>query len=172
MASAAHLALRFLGSLRPGPPSPIDEAWVRAQLIDGERRIWERLSNPDRRHAVGVARAVVAELGPDTDRAVVAAALLHDCGKVISGYRTPARVAATLVWAVADHGRATDWLERGRPWRRLAHYRLHPELGAELLAEAGSDPLTVGWAADHHRPPDAWRVDARIGSVLSACDGD
>ncbi len=130
------------------------------------------MSNPDRRHAIGVARGVVAELGSDTDRAVIAAALLHDSGKVVSAYRTPARVAATLIWAVVADERAVTWLERGRPLRRLAQYRLHPELGAALLTEAGSDPLTIGWTADHHRLPPAWRIDAEIGSVLKACDGD
>ncbi len=173
MASVAHLVVRFLGSIKPGPPTPDDEAWAQRHLSDGERSIWYRMSNPDRRHAIEVARAVVDQLGEArATQPIVAAALLHDSGKVVCGYRTPMRVVATLVWAVVDTSHATSWLERRDPWRRLAQYRLHPELGAELLAEAGADDLTVHWAADHHLPADEWRVDPTFGIVLKACDGD
>jgi hypothetical protein len=172
-ASLWHLVTRFFGSLRPGPPPPHDEVWAAEHLVAGERLIWERMSNPDRRHAVGVGRAVVAELGRDATRPVVAAALLHDSGKVVSGLRTPARVAATMLWAVADETKADRWIEvGGRTRRRLGEYRRHPAIGAELLAEAGSDPLTVAWAREHHRPPETWTVPANIATVLKACDDD
>ena len=129
------------------------------------------MSNPDRRHAVQVARDVVDSLdAPPTP--VVAAALMHDSGKVISNYRTPMRVVATVVWGIVDQSVAPSWLDRGWPRRRLAQYRLHPELGAEILADAGADEFTVHWAADHHRPADAWRVPADLGQILKACDGD
>ncbi|MGH1504471.1 MAG: hypothetical protein ACRBI6_13005 [Acidimicrobiales bacterium] len=176
-AEPIHLARRFLGSIRPGPPAAADEAWARRHLGDGEIRLWERMSNPDRRHAVGVARAVVAELGDESSTPpVVAAALLHDVGKVVSGYRTPARVVATLVWAAVPVGdrsaRAEAWAERPWPWRRMGEYRRHPELGEALLIEAGADPLTSNWAGDHHRPVDRWRVAPEIAAVLKACDDD
>ena len=83
-----HLARRFATSLWPGGPAPADDAWARRRLIPGESELWNRLSGPDRRHAVGVGRATAA-LGdaeaPPCD-AVLAAALLHDVGKVKSGW--------------------------------------------------------------------------------------
>ncbi len=168
-----HLTRRFLGSVRPGPPATDDEAWARESLLPGERLVWERMSNPDRRHAVAVARAVVAELGDDATGPVVAAALLHDSGKVVSGLRTPARVVATVLWAVVDDEAADRWIERGGPVRRrLGQYRRHPDLGATLLTDAGSDPLTVAWAREHHRGPDAWSVPHHLALVLKACDDD
>ena len=131
------------------------------------------MSNPDRRHAVGVGRAVAAELDDDATRPIVAAALLHDSGKVVSGLRTPARVAATVLWAVVDDDNADRWIDNGGPVRRrFGQYRRHPAIGAELLAEAGADPLTVAWAREHHRPPDTWTVPANIAKVLKACDDD
>ncbi len=177
LAEPLHLARRFFGSVRPGPPAAADEAWARRHLGPGELALWERMSNPDRRHAVGVARDVVAELGDEVaDRAVVAAALLHDVGKVVSGYRTPARVVATLVWAAVPADRrsstALGWAGRGRPWRRMGEYRRHPELGEALLIDAGADPVTSSWAGDHHRSADRWRVAPAIGAVLKACDDD
>ena len=75
-----HLARRFFGSLRPGGPSSEDTGWAERHLLPGEVELWRRLSNPDRRHLVGVARGAVERLG-DPDRPVVAAALLHDVGK-------------------------------------------------------------------------------------------
>ncbi len=141
-------------------------------LVDGEVALWRRMNNPDRRHAIGVARQVVATLGEDAARPVVAAALLHDVGKIESGFRTPARVVATVVWTVVPPERAFAWRASSGVRRRLAEYVLHPELGEELLAAAGADVLTSTWAADHHRSRRDWRLDPVIGDVLKACDDD
>jgi hypothetical protein len=154
-----HLARRFVGSLRPGGPSPADEAWARSHLLPGEVVLWSQLSDPDRRHAAGVARDVVDRLGADATRPVVAAALLHDSGKVVSGLGTFARVGATLVGRARARGRMADYLR-------------HPEHGARLLREAGSDPLTVTWAAEHHLPPAQWTLDHRLADALKAADDD
>ncbi len=178
VAGGLHLARRFLGSLSPAPPPAADEDWAQAHLGLGEGDLWRRMSNPDRRHAVAVARAVVADLGPDTGREVVAAALLHDVGKVVSGFGTFRRVGATVVWeglerTRPDRERAARWSTAARPAiRRLGQYRRHPELGAELLAAAGAHELTVAWAREHHRRPERWTVPPGVGTVLKACDDD
>ena len=169
--TALHLVARFLGPVRPGPPADADVAWLHTFTTDAERALFDRMSNPDRRHALEVARLVDAELD-GADRDTLVAAVFHDVGKVVSGYRTPARVVATIVWLVVPDDRAEAWVERGRPWRRLGEYRRHPELGGRLLAEAGAPELAVHWAADHHRPSTAWRVEPTLGAVLKDCDGD
>jgi hypothetical protein len=156
---AGHLARRFFGSLRPGGPGAADEAWARSHLLPGEVALWAQLSDADRRHAIGVARDVVARLGPDATRPVVAAALLHDAGKVVSGLGTFARVGATLLGRARARGRAADYLR-------------HPEHGARLLGEAGSDPLTVAWASEHHLPPDHWTLARSLADALKAADDD
>lgn len=135
--------------------------------------MWARMSNPDRRHAVAVARAVVADLGDAATRPVRAAALLHDSGKVVSGLRTPSRVVATALWAVVADAVADRWIEDGGPIRRrLGQYRRHPVIGAALLADSGSDPFTVAWAREHHRPQQEWTVPHHLGQVLKDCDDD
>ena len=146
-----HLARRFFGSLRRGAPA--DEAWAIAQLNEGERALWSRMSDPDRRHAVGVAQAVPIELA--------VAALLHDVGKIESGFGTFTRVVATLLGAVRR-----DW------GGRLGAYLRHDAIGAELLARAGSAPLTVAWAREHHLPEDRWTVPLEAGRALKAADDD
>ncbi|MCU1376362.1 MAG: hypothetical protein JWO68_3648 [Actinomycetia bacterium] len=158
-----HLVRRFFGSLRPGGPAAVDEAWARSHLLAGEQELWARMSGADRRHAAGVARRVVADLGATASRPVVAAALLHDSGKVASGLGTFARVGATLVGAAVG---------RDRPGGRVGRYLRHPQLGAALLAEAGSDPLTVAWAAEHHLPPVGWTLPPELARALSAADDD
>src|SRR3954469_3747879 len=97
MGHLGHLARRFAGSLSPRPPSALDEAWARSHLLATEQDVWRAMPNQDRRHSVAVARRLVADLGPDTPRPAVAAALLHDCGKTACGLGTFGRVGAT-VW--------------------------------------------------------------------------
>ena len=55
---------------------------------------------------------------------------------------------------------------------RIGRYLRHPEEGAALLETAGSDPLTVTWATEHHRDPGRWTVDTRLAKVLRAADDD
>jgi hypothetical protein len=167
-----HLARRFFGSLRPGGPKAEDEAWVAEVLVPGELELWRRMSGADRRHAAGVARQVATTLGDTAPRAVLAAALLHDVGKVASGLGTYGRVVATLAGAVAGRETARLWSTSRGFTRSVGLYLRHPALGGDMLAMAGSDPLTVAWAREHHLPPDDWTVPLEVGLVLKAADDD
>lgn len=161
MAAPVHLARRFLGSLSPRPLDPADATWVHGLLLEGERALWERMPRADRKHAAGVAREVDRRLGDDATRPVLAAALLHDVGKVDSGLGTLGRVAATLV------GR-----RRAPADGRIARYLRHDAIGAALLEVAGADDLTVAWAREHHLPERDWSVPPAIGRALRAADDD
>lgn len=160
-----HLARRFFGALDPRGPSPSEEGWALSLLVDGEPRLWRRMSGPDRRHAAGVARDVASALGADATRPVLAAALLHDVGKIDAGIGTLARVPATLLGLVAR-----DRFAAGEG--RVARYLRHDEIGGRMLAQAGSDPLTSTWAAEHHLPPDRWTLPRPIADALKSADGD
>jgi hypothetical protein len=161
--SVSHLAKRFVTSLWPGGPGTADDAWATHYLNDGETLLWRRMPGFDRRHAVGVARRVCAALGDDATRPVVAAALLHDVGKLESGFAVWRRVIAT-VW--------TGVRGRERVAGRTAVYVNHPSLGAALLRHAGSDPLTAAWAEEHHLPATQWSVPEEIAAALKASDDD
>ncbi|HVM54407.1 MAG TPA: HD domain-containing protein [Acidimicrobiales bacterium] len=153
-----HLARRFAGSLSRRGPAAEDEAWALGLLVEGERALWHRMSGADRRHAVAVAR----RLG-DRPREVLAAGLLHDVGKIESGLGTVARVGATVAGAAGGRAR----------WRgRLGAYLRHDEIGAGLLTAAGSHPLTVAWAREHHLPPERWTVPRVVGDALKTADDD
>ena len=106
--------------------------------------MWHRFGPADQRHTIEVARRFEA-LRPEATRAEMAGALLHDIGKLDSGLGTTMRVVATLV---------------GPRTRRFRLYHDHERIGADWLAEAGSDAVTValvrgeGPAADDLRAAD------------------
>ena len=161
----AHLARRFFGALDPRGPSEEDEAWVAGLLGEGEHELWARMSGPDRRHAVGVARAV-AGTNEGAQPWVLAAALLHDVGKATSGLRTFGRVVATVAAEVGGRERVTAWDSA------IGRYLRHDVDGARLLQQAGSDPLTVAWTREHHLPEDRWTLDPAVARALKAADDD
>lgn len=169
MSGPLHLARRFLGSLSPRPLAAADHAWVRETLGAGERQLWDRMPLADRKHAAGVAREVDQRLDHAAP-AVLAAALLHDVGKIESGLGTFGRVVATVVAGVVGRERASAWTQG---WRgRVGAYLRHPEIGAGLLEAHGADPLTVTWAAEHHRPRERWSVPRTVADALHAADDD
>ena len=159
-----HLARRFFGALDPRGPSDDDEAWVAERLNEGEQELWARMSGPDRRHAVGVARRI-ADADATHGRWVTVAALLHDVGKVDADLSTLARVPATLAGIVAR-----DLLAGGNG--RVARYLRHDVIGAELLTAAGSDGRVVTWAREHHLAPERWTLDADVAHALKDADDD
>ena len=127
-----HLAARFFASLSSAPAEPADVEWARSQLLPGEWELWRQMSNQDQRHTVIVARRFLS-VRPESTRADVAGALLHDVGKIECGLGTWGRVAATVV---------------GRRGRRFTLYHDHERIGAELAEAAGSDPATVDIIAE------------------------
>jgi hypothetical protein len=169
---AAHLVKRFFGSLLPIGPPKRDRGWVLSQLLPDEIDIWQRMSAVDRRHATAVARRVERALGHEASRPVLAAALLHDCGKTVAGLGTYGRVVATLSAKVAGREHAAAWRETRGFTRKVGLYLEHPVLGADLLGMAGSAPLTVAWAAEHHLPEDQWTVPLPVGRALKDADDD
>jgi putative nucleotidyltransferase with HDIG domain len=163
--SLRHLAGRFFGALSPAEPSAQDERWALGLLLAGERELWRAMSPADRRHAVDVAREsarLLAGAGIAPGREVLAAALLHDVGKVAARLGAFGRAAVTC---------ASVALGRDRLRGRARRYVEHDRIGAELLREAGSDPFTVAWAEQHHRPAERWTIDRTIAALLKEADG-
>lgn len=169
---AGHLVRRFFGSVIPGGPSATDATWATEQLLPGEVELWQHMSRVDRRHAAGVARRTERALGAQAIRPVLAAALLHDVGKVDAGLGTYGRVIATLSAKVAGRDQAEAWSHATGFTRNVGLYLRHSEIGAESLEMAGSDPLTVSWAREHHLPESQWTVPVEVGHALKAADDD
>ncbi|MEW6420869.1 MAG: HD domain-containing protein [Deinococcota bacterium] len=119
-----------------------DDAWATAQLTPAEARVYLGMDARDREHACRVTRHLLRD-HPGSGAEVVAAALLHDCGKSIRPYRVAERVLVGLV---------PNRLARVVPLGPLAVRAYHPELGAELLARAGARVRVARLVARHHHP--------------------
>jgi putative nucleotidyltransferase with HDIG domain len=139
VSQAAHLVRRFIGSLSSRVP---DDALAAGHLNAAELVLWRRLAPADQRHALLVAERLLAA-HPHAARHEIAAALLHDIGKLDAGLGTLRRVAATLVVA-GDRSR---------------RYHEHERLGAAMLRSVGSDERTVAIVAGEPSP-ERHRIDA------------
>lgn len=145
MTSISHLARRWFGSLSRRSPPADDLRWVATVLGPSQLHVWSRFGAADQRHAISVARRFEALGQWGTDE--LAAALLHDIGKLESGLGTTMRMVATVV---------------GPRTARFRAYHDHESLGAALLTAGGSSPTTValvggtatGRAADALREAD------------------
>ena len=132
------------------PPSVDDLALARECLAGDLLALFSAQEPRDQRHSAGTARWLI-ERGHDAGHDLLVAALLHDAGK--GSQRTRDRIAHVL----------TDWLAAGpvvaaeasrfEMRRALARSRVHSELGAQLLVNAGASPRVIELTRLHHRPP-------------------
>ncbi len=127
MTSLVHLARRFATSLSARPPVASEREWALSRLSPAEADLWQRMAVQDRRHSILVARRFL-ELCEAPVREEVAAALLHDVGKLASGLGTFRRVLATVI---------------GPRTTKFREYHDHERLGAEMLHAAGSSTVTI-----------------------------
>jgi len=177
MKRASHLARRFFGAVRPGKPRAGDVAWVESVLSPPELELWARMTNHDRRHSTAVARRVQHSLAGTTegdDPRWIAAALLHDVGKLDAGLGVFGRVGATLAGAAAGHDMAEVWSAKRGITRRFGLYLRHAELGETRLRVAEARPEAAAWAGAHHdeRAWDALAFPAGVVTALDAADDD
>ena len=94
-----HLSGRFVRALWPGPPAAVDLDWVESVLTPPGFVQFRRQPRHDQRHAIAVARDVQARLAGTEyagDPRWLAAALLHDLGKLDSQLGVYGRVVATV----------------------------------------------------------------------------
>ncbi len=172
---ARHLVRRFLGAIIPRGPRLSERAWVEEILSDGELALWRQLPRHDRRHSIAVARRVARALGstPDADDPRwVAAALLHDVGKLDARLGVLGRVGATLA-GLAAPDMAEVWSAKRGITRRVGLYLRHAELGEDRLRMVAARPEAQRWAGAHHRPDSAdVGFPAHVVAALLEADDD
>ena len=174
MSGPVHLVTRFAGSLVPAGPRRGSVEWAESFLLPHEVELWRRQRAADRRHTVAVARRVEDALGSDATRPVMAAALLHDIGKIDSRLGTYLRVMATLSGIAVSHDPEVikAWTKATGITRRIGLYLQHPKLGGDMLELGGSDPLTVAWTREHHLPEEQWTIPLDLARALHDADDD
>jgi hypothetical protein len=172
-----HLAGRFLCSLLPLRLSARDRQWVGSVLRPEELDLWSRLSSADRRESVGVARRTEATLA-GTEHAGetrwIAAALLHDVGKLDARFGPVRRAVATAAAGLLGPRVVEGWVDRSGFVRRCALYVFHDQLGADRVRMAGGRVEAALWAEAHHRPAiwEATGIPHAVVAALAAADGE
>ena len=132
---------RLARSVRHAQAKP-DDTWALRLLTPAEARLYLGMDARDREHACRVTSALHAA-HPDASPELLAAGLLHDCGKSLRPYRVQERVLVGLV-----PNRVASWLPFGPLYVRAEH----PALGAELLRRAGGRARVAELIGRHHRP--------------------
>jgi hypothetical protein len=129
-------------------------------LTPAQRALFDGMPGPDQRHGLDV----VADLrsAGSSDHDLLAAGLLHDCGK---GRRV--RLVHRVAWSLGSrYGAWIWWATSHLPTFRagLAALRHHARRSAELASEAGCTARTVELIRNQEAPTD----DA--GRLLLAAD--
>jgi len=172
-----HRVQRFFRSVFSVAPSQEQLAWATRFLSESEQRLFLRMPSVDQSHCLGVARAVSAHLDQvgltesDSEaRWLLAASLLHDVGKSVSGLGTYGRVVATVSEGLGGSDMGKHWAERGGMTRKVGLYMQYPQLGADLLSLAHSDKRVIAWAAEHHLPQEQWTLPMDCALLLQQAD--
>ena len=145
---------------------------LRPYLSPAQQNLFRRMQPAEQAHAIQVLNHLKAAGFDDPD--LLAAALLHDVGKVVVPLSLLERVLIVLgkrLFPDAVHrwGKGTP---RGlhRPFVVAAR---HTDWGAELAAQAGASPLTVELVRRHHAAPEdqAGPAADRLLAALRSADG-
>ena len=127
------------------PLTPGERAEAQAWLPESAWPLFDAMPRNDQRHSLNVLRTLHA--AGHSEPALMQAALLHDVAKSSGGVTLFHRVAVVLIKIVWP-----DWFARvaqaPAPARSDPRYPFwahanHPQLGAEMAAAAGCDPLAV-----------------------------
>ncbi len=119
-----------------------DDVWANLFLTRAEFQLFLRMDPRDREHGVRVAQALERDF-PDARAELIAAALLHDCGKSVRRYSVLERV---LVGLIPYRLSATSKLEAVKVRNE------HPARGAEMVLEAGGRSEVARLIGQHHAP--------------------
>jgi hypothetical protein len=162
---------QFWGALGSGA-KPVDEAALRTHLNTAQIAVFRRMPVAEQAHALAVLHTLTSQAAArpeqviDPEPALAQAALLHDVGKVEGRIRLWHRVAIVLLQALHP-----ALLCRLAPhsWRYPFFVSLHhAELGADLSARAGTDPVAVALIRAHHTTPEQSGLDAPSQALLTA----
>lgn len=131
---------RLARSVREDSAHP-DDAWAEQYLNPGERLVYRGMDARDREHACRVTQNLLRDF-PKASPELIAAALLHDCGKSVRRYNIVERVLVGLIPQRLSHLLP--------PIGAIGIRSAHPELGAQLLARAGARPRVAQLVVRHH----------------------
>lgn len=153
----------------------VDEGLAVEVLSPPLLALFQGMRRSERQHSLNVLRTLRAA-GYDHP-ALLTAALLHDVGKSRAAYHLWDRVIVVLVSAVApETARRWGAVESPRGWRRPFVIReQHARWSADMVAEAGGDPLAVALIAAHQQHldgPPASEMERLLAALQAADDAN
>jgi hypothetical protein len=152
-----------------------DHSWARSVLLPHEYELWTKLSEYEKCHAVSTARELERRLArtPESwDPTWLAAALLHDVGKMDANLSMTERGFASLLGMYVKTSTARRWLATSGMVRRIGLFLFHGESGARLVREVGGREVIAVWCETHHGnefPPD-FAIPPQIVAALIASE--
>ncbi len=146
--SVAYRLGQFWRILRARPLPDAALAEITAVLTPPEAALFSRFSLSDQQHSYAVFRTL--QLAGHTQPELQTAALLHDVGKTRAPLSVWERSLIVLAQKVAP-GKTAVWGQgAAQGWRRPFVVKAqHPDWGAEMAQEAGSQPLVVALIRRH-----------------------
>ena len=170
LGSPFHLVKRFFVSVFAFRADIKTEFQLLELLNEEEKKLYLSQPRIDRIHSVRNAKCVLSDpSGPFQPSHVIAAAL-HDVGKAESNLGILGRVSATTLQKILPMDIIRSWCRKDGLRKRIHSYCVHSELGAELLAKAGSAPIVVSWALQHHNEEDNTEIPQDVLAVLKRAD--
>jgi hypothetical protein len=130
---------------------PVEDTLAEQYLSPSLFALYRRMRRSERQHSLRVLRDLLAAGHNHPD--LLAAALLHDVGKIRTRFLLPEKVLVVLVKALSPalYRRWGSGSDRG--WRRPFTVSVqHPAWGADMVAEAGGSALTVELIRRHADP--------------------
>ncbi len=146
-----YRAWQFWQIIVAGPLSPETVASIKTVLNAEQTQLFLRQSPAGQQHGYRVMRSLLNE--GHQDQELLAAALLHDAGKIRITSRWWDRPVVVLIQALFP-GKVEQWGKGdGSGWRRpFVIKKRHPDWGADYAKTVSCSPLTVELIRRHQDP--------------------
>ena len=168
----AYRTRQFWNAL-PGPRRRVETETLLPHLPPSQIVLFRRMQPSEQTHAYQMLERLKASGQTDPD--LLAAALLHDVGKVLYPLSLLDRVVSVLGKRFFQQ-RARRWSEGTpsrlrRPFVMAAH---HPDWGGDLAEQAGASSRTVDLIRHHQDPcsPNPGSRTERLLAALQAADDE
>lgn len=124
-----------------------DDVWAHFYLQPLEFKFYRSIDPRDREHGVRVAQTLL-EQHPNAREELIAAAILHDCGKSVRPYHILERILVGLIpYGSIPSGKGVGWC-----FDPIRVRNQHPHIGAELLRKCGGRLEVAQLVKAHHHP--------------------